>query len=66
MQKNFYTGNGLLYENYRRGLENRREEYDFEYTTEINVNISIPIQINITRDNNDDNNELRPLFRKAI
>lgn len=64
MQSNLYTGNGLLYENYRRGLENRYDEDDFRISISISAE---PIKITIYLDDEEENNDvLRPLFRKAV
>lgn len=59
MQSNLYTGEGLLYENYRRGRS--RSESD-----SIKISISCPITITITNYIEEEDNELRPLFVKAF
>lgn len=59
---NFYTGNGLLYENNRRGRYEDSDSVSFE----ANIHISIePIKLKITVEE-ETNDELRPLFRKAV
>ena len=59
---NFYTGNGLLYENNRRGRYEDSDSFSFE----ANIHISIePIKLKITVEE-ETNDELRPLFRKAV
>ena len=60
MQSNLYTGEGLLYENYRRGVHS-------EYTTiHQSIHISIPISIKATITITEEDDELRPLFIKAF
>lgn len=60
MQNNFYTGEGLLYENYRRGLENMssNDVIRIYRTTTITTTTTTVIY--------EDDDELKPLFRKAV
>lgn len=57
MQNNFYTGEGLLYENYRKGLNNLENNI---------ITVTTTITTTTTTIVYDDNDELRPLFRKAV
>lgn len=57
--KNFYTGNGLLY--------NENSGNDNIISLDMDLNISIePIEFKITITEIDEDDELKPLFRKAV
>lgn len=70
MCSNFFTGNGLLYENYRRGLKNRNRDYyqDEIITTTITTTIETIIYEDYDDDYEDDDYEeddLIPLLVKV-
>lgn len=59
MQNNFYTGEGLLYENYRRGLEKMSNDVITIYrTTTITTTTTVIYE--------DDDDELKKLFIKVV
>lgn len=65
MQNNLYTGKGLLYENYRRGIGSL--DYGDNCTTiHQSIHISIPVSIKATITITEEDDELRPLFVKAF
>lgn len=58
--RSLYTGNGLLYENYKRGVG------AYEDQASLSISISMPtINISISISENDED-ELRPLFVEAL